>query len=199
MLRIEFNESALNRAVADVGKQLLFASALTLTNVAKDAQAEVRRLLPQKFTIRTGWVAKGIQIRSASKSDLKATVMVLDQFMAIQETGGTKVGVFGKALGVPVGARSSPTSVTRPGSFPGAMSRRPGYFIAPLKKGANVKAVWRRIGKGRRERLKLMYVLPHQVRLKPRFGFNETVRKVAMENAPRRFAEALQKALATAR
>ncbi|MBF0191696.1 MAG: hypothetical protein HQL99_11245 [Magnetococcales bacterium] len=48
------------RAVAGGGKQLLFASVLTLTNVAKDAQAEVRRLLPQKFIIRTGWVAKGI-------------------------------------------------------------------------------------------------------------------------------------------
>ncbi|MEO5335214.1 MAG: hypothetical protein H7839_24650, partial [Magnetococcus sp. YQC-5] len=105
MFEIKLNESGFKRAMADLGKQIQFASALTLTNLAKDAQAEVRRELPQRFTIRTNWISKGIQIRSASKNDLKATVLVLDQFMAIQETGGIKEGVFGRALGVPVGAR----------------------------------------------------------------------------------------------
>ena len=198
-ITIGFNDAAFKRVLADAGRQILFASSMALTNTVRDAQAEIRRQLPQRFTIRTGWMAKGIHVKAAHRSNLKASVMVLDQFMAMQESGGNKTSPFGDSLGIPVGARPTPTSVTRPGSFPGAMLKRKGYFIAPIKKGSSVKGVWRRTGKGRRERMKLMYVFSRQVRLKPRFGFNETVRKVALENFPRRFSEALQKALETAR
>ncbi|MEO5330368.1 MAG: hypothetical protein H7829_19250 [Magnetococcus sp. THC-1_WYH] len=185
--------------MANAERQILFASALALTNTAKDGRDEARRELPQRFTIRTGWVAKGIQVRAANKANLKATVMVLDQFMALQETGGSKTSPFGDSLGIPIGAHPTPTSVTRPGNFPGAMLKRKGYFIAPVRKGSSTKGVWRRTGKDRRARMKLMYAFSRQVRIKPRFGFNETVRKVASEQFPKRFAEALEKALATAR
>ncbi|WP_420905617.1 hypothetical protein [Candidatus Magnetaquiglobus chichijimensis] len=180
-------------------KQLRFAAALALTNTAKDAQEEVRRQLPQRFTIRTGWVAKGIHVRAADKNTLQTSVRVLDPFMRMQEFGGDKQSPFGDSLGVPVGARPTPTSVTRPGSFPGAMLQRKGYFIAPIKHGSHVKGVWKRTGRGRREQMTLMYVFSKQVRLKPRFGFRETVRRMAMEQFPRRFAEALRQALASAR
>ncbi|MBF0436927.1 MAG: hypothetical protein HQL77_16360 [Magnetococcales bacterium] len=199
MFSIGFNDAGFNKVMANTEKQILFASALALTNTAMDGRDAVRRELPQRFTIRTGWVAKGIQVRAANKANLKATVMVLDQFMALQETGGSKTSPFGDSLGIPIGARPTPTSVTRPGSFPGAMLKRKGYFIAPIKKGSNIKGVWRRTGKGRRARMKLMYVFSRQVRIRPRFGFNGTVRKVAEERFPKRFAEALEKALATAR
>ncbi|MBF0629275.1 MAG: hypothetical protein HQL91_13750 [Magnetococcales bacterium] len=197
MFTIGFSDAAFNRVLATAEREIRFAASMALTTTAKDAQAEVRRQLPQRFTIRTGWVAKGIHVRAANKRDLQASVRVLDPFMAMQESGGNKSGLFGKDLGVPVGARPTPTSITRPGSFPGAMLQRKGYFIAPIRKGSSVKGVWRRTGKGRRERMKLMYLFSRQVRLKPRFGFHETVRKVALQNFPRRFTEALQKALAT--
>ncbi|MBF0181338.1 MAG: hypothetical protein HQM03_15050 [Magnetococcales bacterium] len=199
MFEIAFNESALNRTLAQAESEIRFAASMALTTTAKDAQAEVRKQLPQRFMIRTGWVAKGIHVRAANKRDLQSSVRVLDPFMALQESGGSKIGQFGKDLGVPVGARPTPTAITRPGSFPGAMLQRKGHFIAPIRKGSNVKGVWRRTGKGRRERIKLMYVFSRQVRLKPRFGFHETVRQVALQNFPRRFAEAVQKVLTTAR
>ncbi|MBF0615155.1 MAG: hypothetical protein HQL92_08380 [Magnetococcales bacterium] len=199
MISIGFSDAAFNRVLATAEREIRFAASVALTTTAKDAQAEVRRQLPQRFTIRTGWVAKGIHVRAANKRDLQASVRVLDPFMAMQESGGSKSGLFGKDLGVPVGARPTPTSITRPGSFPGAMLQRKGYFIAPIRKGSRVKGVWRRTGKGRRERVKLMYLFSRQVRLKPRFGFHETVRKVAMARFPMRFAEALQKALAMVR
>lgn len=199
MFTIALNDSAINRVLAEAEKQFRFAASLALTNTAKEAQGEVRRQLPQRFTIRTGWLAKGIQVRSANRRDLQASVRVLDPFMTMQETGGSKVSPFGDSLGVPVGARPNPTSVTRPGSFPGAMLKRKGYFIAPISHGSNIKGVWRRTGKGRREQMKLMYIFSHQVELKPRFGFHETVRQVAVEQFPRRFMEALRQALATAR
>jgi hypothetical protein len=55
MLTIEPPSIPLDRILADVEKQLRFAASLALTNTAKDAQGEVRRQLPQRFTIRTGW------------------------------------------------------------------------------------------------------------------------------------------------
>ncbi|MEO5346858.1 MAG: hypothetical protein H7834_10840 [Magnetococcus sp. YQC-9] len=199
MLQLQVDPQAVKKICDNLEKQLRFAAALALTNTAKDAQEEVRRQLPQRFTIRTGWVAKGIHVRAADKNTLQTSVRVLDPFMTLQESGGDKISPFGDSLGVPVGARPTPTSVTRPGSFPGALLQKKGFFIAPIAKGSPVKVVWKRTGTGRRQRMTLMYVFARLVHLKPRFGFRDTVRRVAVEGFPRRFAEALRRALASAR
>ncbi|MBF0626112.1 MAG: hypothetical protein HQL82_15055 [Magnetococcales bacterium] len=199
MITVTVNDAAIGRAFADLEKQLRFAAAQALTRTAQDAQEEVKRQLPERFTIRTGWLAKGIRIRPASRNELKASVLVKDPFMSLQETGGDKTSPFGDALGVPVGARPTPQSVTRPSKFPGALLTKKGFFIAPIAHGSKTMGVWKRTGKGRGERLTLMYVFEQKVRLKPRFGFRETVRKVAVERFPHRFAEALRQALASAR
>ncbi|MBF0142870.1 MAG: hypothetical protein HQL59_05360 [Magnetococcales bacterium] len=196
---VSVNENVIGRAFADLEKQLRFAAAQALTRTAQDAQEEVKRQLPERFTIRTGWLAKGVRIRPANRNNLKASVLVKDAFMALQETGGDKISSFGDALGVPVGARPTPTAVTRPSKFPGALLTKKGFFIAPIAHGSKTMGVWKRTGKGRGERLTLMYVFEQKVRLKPRFGFRETVRKVAVERFPHRFAEALRQALASAR
>ncbi|MBF0424613.1 MAG: hypothetical protein HQL66_02165 [Magnetococcales bacterium] len=199
MVSVTVNENAVNKVFADLEKQLRFAAAQALTKTAQDAQEEVKRQLPERFTIRTGWLAKGIRIRPASRNNLKASVLVKDAFMALQETGGDKTSPFGDALGVPVGARPTPQNITRPSKFPGALLAKKGFFIAPITHGSKTTGVWKRTGKGRRERLQLMYVFERKVRLKPRFGFHETVRKVAVERFPHRFAEALRQALASLR
>ncbi|MBF0097164.1 MAG: hypothetical protein HQM04_10665 [Magnetococcales bacterium] len=180
-------------------KQIRFAAAKALTQTAQDAQEEIRRQLPERFTIRTGWVAKGIRIVPATPNKLESTVVVKDEFMIQQETGGEKTSPFGDSLGVPVGARPTPTAVTRPSRFPAALLTKPGYFIAPITHGSKTMALWKRTGRGRRTRLTLMYVFARQVRLRPRFGFRETVRNVALSRFPQRFREAIRQALATAR
>ena len=145
---------------------------------------------------RTYQQAKEVVDTDASQS---FHLRMLDLFMVLQESGGDKISPFGDSLGVPVGARPTPTSVTRPGSFPGALLQKKGFFIAPIAKGSPVKVVWKRTGTGRRQRMTLMYVFARQVHLKPRFGFRDTVRRVAVEGFPRRFAEALRRVLASAR
>jgi hypothetical protein len=199
MLTITFDDAAFQNACNDIEKQVHFAGAQALTKTAMDAQEEVKRQLPERFTIRTTWLARGIRIRPASRNRLESAVLVKDEFMEFQEVGGDKTSFSGDALGIPVGARPTPQSVTRPSKFPGALLAKPGYFIAPIAKGADTMVVWRRTGKGKKQRMTLMYVFKRAVHLKPRFGFNTTVRKVAIERFPKRFAEALQQAMATAR
>lgn len=196
MIKTTFNESAINKAFANLDKQVRFAAAQALTKTAQDVQQEVRRQLPERFTIRTPWLAQGIRIIPATPTKLESAVVVKDEFMAVQETGGDKQSISGKAMGIPVGARPTPMSVTRPSQFPGALLSKAGYFIAPIAKGSKTNGVWKRTGKGR---LQLMYVFEQKIYLKPRFGFLETSRKVAMDRMPKRFAEALRQALATAK
>ncbi|MBF0098370.1 MAG: hypothetical protein HQM04_17915 [Magnetococcales bacterium] len=199
MISAKFDQEALNRTFASMHKQIRFAAAQALTKTAQDAQVEVQRQLPERFTIRTGWVAKGIRIIPATPDNLQSAVLVKDEFMTKQETGGEHTSLFGGSLAVPVGARPTPRSVTRPSQFPRALLAKPGYFIAPIKHGSRTMAVWKRTGNGRHTRLTLMYVFKQQVRLKPRFGFRDTVQMVADNRLQRRFDEALKNALATAR
>ncbi|MBF0213039.1 MAG: hypothetical protein HQM00_05665 [Magnetococcales bacterium] len=195
MINISFDQKSFDRMMGDMAKQVRFAASMALTNTAKDAQDEVRKQLSKRFTIRTPWVSKGVQVRAATKENLEAVVVVKDQFMVMQETGGEKTSPFGDSLGVPVGARSTPTSVTRPGSFPGAMLKRKGYFIAPISTGSHIKGVWRRTGRGLREQMKLMYIFSHQVRLNQRFKFHETVLLVAASRFSENFIQSLKSAI----
>lgn len=212
-MEIRFDVSSIDRALGRVEQQVNFASSLALTNTAKDVQKEVRRKLPQKFTIRTGWVARGITVKAATKITQRATVRVKDEFMSLQEFGGTKTSKSGKMVGIPVGARPKHTSVTRPRDYPGSMLKKKGFFLAPLPNksgGSKNVGVWRRAGgfvtvsKGRyvgrkRQRIELQYALAPSVKIKPRFGFFELSRREASRNIEKRFNEALRFALATAR
>jgi len=198
MLQISFNDHGVQRALNSLPKQTRFATAVALTRTAKDAQGKVRQELPERFTIRNGWVAKGIRIRPASKSHLESAVTILDKFMALQETGGTKRSHSGKGVAIPVGARPTPRSITRPSKFPGALLRKPRHFIAPFARNPAQKAVWRKVGRGGGKR-KLMYMFADEVEIQPRFGFQETVEDVAQSRFDDHFFPALEMALRTSK
>ncbi len=196
---VRLDTAQTRQAFGNLEKQVRFATAVALTRTAQAAQKEVREQLPERFTIRSGWVAKGIRITPARKNNLQAGVRVLDDFMALQETGGLKASRRGNSLGIPVGARPRPESRTGPARFPGALLQKPGHFIAPLEPGSNRMALWRRTGRGRRSKMKLMYVFADQVRIEPRFGFQETVEETVHRHLQVAFTNALMEALRTAR
>lgn len=222
-IRTSFDKAGLTRAMDGIEKQVRFASAMTMTNVAKDMQAEVRKQLPRHFTIRNDWVSKGIQITTAGTDTLKAVVRVRDEFMALQETGGIKKSITGRSPAVPVGARPTPRSITGPDKFPRALLAKPGYFIGPLKAKSvtarsqaakNVRrrmynksvessdvgkmALWHRRGR-KSLPIDLIYVFEDKVPIPPRFRFAETALATAIKQGPRRFAEAIRIAFATAK
>lgn len=188
MIRLDIDARDAGRVLGWLHRQTRFAAALALTRTAQDAKAEIVAELPRRFTIRTGWLAKGIRIRPATKANLVATVLSLDHFMALQETGGAKTPRQGGRLGVPIGARPTPSAVTRPGIFPGALMRRGRSYV--IDEGERV-LMFRRAGHGRRSRSELMYVLRPSVAVEPRFGFRDTVTRVALDRFAVRLGETI--------
>ena len=182
------------QAVHQIPKQARYAAAVALTRTAQDAQQEVRRQLPSRFIMRTGWVEKGVRVKMARKSDLESVVWVKDQFMLAQEHGGT-----GESS-VPIGARPSPRSVTRRSKWPSRLLEKPKHFIGPIEKGSNQMVLWRRRNKKKGYPLRLMYVFEQGgVTIKPRFAFRDTVEEVASRRFIDHFEEQFSKALASAR
>ncbi|WAP69052.1 hypothetical protein [Jiella pelagia] len=180
-------------------KQIPFASALALTMVAKDAQQKVRQSLPSTFTIRNGWVAKGIQVKAANKRQfpMQAEVGTKDDFMARQSEGGDKTGRNGGSVAVPVGARAQQSDITRKSKWPGALLRRKKTFI--IKPHAGRSKGQRLVYKREPQGLKLLYILQRKVNVKPVWRFKEQVERVAQRVYDKRFGEALAKALKTER
>jgi hypothetical protein len=188
------NRDALYALDALARRQIPFATAVALTRTAIEARDAVRMQAKERFTIRTPWVLKGIQAKSADKRSLTAHVIARDDFMALQEEGGVKEAR-GKALGVPVEARNPKTLVTRPSKWPGALLRRKRKFFTGQVKG-NVPAVFRRDEDGG---LTLFYTLRPRVSIKPRFGMVEKVREVVTSRYAALFAEAFAQARKTAK
>lgn len=174
-------------------KQLPFAVAMALTDVAKAAKAQVQAELPSRFHIRTPWVARGIQIRAAQKApggpnSLTAAVLSRDRFMGLQELGGQR-----DKGAVPIGARPFPSITTPRSRWPAALLRRRGYFIGPV---GERYGVFQRLPDHSR---KLMYLFEPTVRVRPRFQMRETVEAVVVSQFPSTARYWIARALATAK
>jgi hypothetical protein len=176
----------INAATVDLSnltrRQVPFATARALTSVAYDARDEVRRQLPKRFIIRRPWVAKGIGVVRATKADLEATVFSRDRFMALQEEGGTKMG----KQAIPVGrlAQRAKSEVIPRSQWPGRLMARKSVFY-------RAGTLFERRGK----EIHTLYLLGRQVKVRPRFGMEQTVHMVVMRELKRRFEEKMSAAL----
>lgn len=89
-------------------RQVDYAAAVALTKTAKLAQEAVTSALPQTFDRPVPFTRNAVAIKPARRSDLAAEVFVKDkqaEYLAIQETGGTRQPKPGSPINVPVGAR----------------------------------------------------------------------------------------------
>jgi hypothetical protein len=81
-----------SKLIALATKQYPFALAKTLTNLAKDIQAQEKQHIPQIFEVRTKWSLNTIKVIPARKQDFPAPYAILgvrDKVMALNITGGT--------------------------------------------------------------------------------------------------------------
>lgn len=195
-------------------RQLPFAAASGLTSLAFRTNDRNRAALPSRFTIRSTWTAKGYRVKKATKYDLSAVAYHLDEMLALQEAGGMKTGRGGKKVAVPLAARPTPTSVTRPSSWPGKVITNPKKRAFEVPGRGGTKLVFQRTGrrsKGKRKahalprtpgqrdpNLRLLWVRRPSVKITPRLHFRDDAMAVVQE-WPSIFEQALARAIATAR
>ncbi len=204
-IKVKADDSAFRRAMQGFEKQIPYAIARALTATAQDAQTVLKARLDHDFTIRTPWVAKGIRIEAAKKSNIRAVVGSVDKFMEPQAVGGTKKPHEGKLVGIPLVGKGLPRpgikSVTRPSKWPGAYTEKGKAFVGSPFGGD--EGVWQRVtkgrGKDRREGLRLLYVMKPEVRLEARWPVQGIVNEVVAARWDDHTVSAIREALDTAR
>ena len=203
-------------------KQLPKATAIALTEVAKDATLELRQQAekdldnPNRFTVRPGVRGRApdaFAFVAAEKRDdpPTATVLVKDQqaeYLKYQIEGGTRrpgdYATVGKA-GAPIPIRqrtnkygNMPRNRLRT-LFGQANEEDSDKFVGQPDGNPDAPFGIYQRPKGRRRGLKLLVTFEKLTRYRPRFDFQAAVGKAAQANMRTRFGEALEKALESAR
>ena len=191
-------------------KQLRFAIAKALTSTAADVQKEVRKNMPDRFTLRRQWVVNGIRMEKATKENLTATVYSKDVFMGRQEVGGTKTPKFDHHLAIPMRAvRRYKSDIINPADLPSNLGKaefsvkRGGKTVA--RRGAGGTA-FKIVSNGRtflcrrrNGKVELLYMLIPKAQVKKRLGLGEDALKVARSRFALNLQEAMEYAMRTAR
>jgi hypothetical protein len=183
------------RKLFNLDKQIIFAAAQSLTEVAKEAQTAVIADIQKTFTTRGKWYLPsnkyGIKVKPAKKTDLSAEVKTAADWLALHETGGTKTAQSGKDLIIPfVGTgqpRANIASKIRKALKPGALGSQ--AFIINTKSGPVL--FYRR---GKRQKLTALYDLEPSVKVKK----ESTVIAPTVETVQRSFDRIFEKNLANA-
>lgn len=181
-------------------RQLPYISALALTRTAYDARGQIQRDMPSTFIIRNQWAIRGVRVEPAQKSEMRArgktsaVVKHIDENMAKQERGG-RIRAKRKMVAIPTDSvRSSKTQKITRAKRPKALLAKPRYFIG--EDSAGRPAIFHRKSK---KVTRVAYFLREVAQYRPVYGFEATVRRVAIEKLPTRFREAADGAIASAK
>ena len=135
MFTIEADFNAADRLLSDLGrKQLPFAAAMTLNDVAADVKEDEARGIEETFDRPTPYTKRGLYLRRASKSRLAAQVGVKSVqagYLGLQARGGVRRPK-GQALVVPVKMRRNKYGNMAKGAVKRAAAK-PGVFVASRK------------------------------------------------------------------
>lgn len=154
---------------AIAGRQAPFITSLALNRTAVGARDLVRDNLPTRFKLRNRWTMGGIQARTSNKSNLMAAVVAPD-YMAIQETGGTRTPQTTRMLAAPADASKS-NQVTPRGKRPRAVLADKAFIV---DMGGDAAGVFIRYGK-KRGQIRLLWWLDTEQKYDSRFEFERDV------------------------
>lgn len=182
-----------------VQDQVPFAGTVALTRLAQDVKVAEADDLPRRLKTHGTRLERGLRVRRAEKRDwpnAKAEVGSVDEFLVLQEFGGTKTAQKGAShVAIParyVEARRRPTT----GRFPGALLPRK-IPKAHKIEGEAIRANVRVAGGGSSDRV--FWFLRRSVQIKPRLRFRQTAESTAKANYGDHFERELTAAIRSAR
>jgi len=196
-------------------KQLGFATALALTEIAKEVQAEEIANITATFKKPRLFTRRSVGMRGATKSTLTAIVFVKPiaaKYLAPYEDGGIHVLPSKKLLNPKDIKLDSFGQLPR--NILEKLRSRPDIFIGPVKaKSGTINGVWQRIPpkvvqKARRGRsaaaaqpghLKLLIRFGEALAVNKRLNYRARANAIINSKFKSAFDKAMSKALATAR
>jgi hypothetical protein len=201
-IRITLDDKAVRAALGEAQKQAPFALALATSNVAKDAQTEIRAGIQSRFILRRPdfLLREGAKItKFATKTDPTAIIQVSDKagFLLKFEEGDEKRPRDGKAIAIPVAVRRSKTDIIPKSQRPPAL-----YAGSAAQKGrvfSKAGKLLQRIGRGAAGQLRVLYIWKPSVKVDARLKFRDTTQKAVDTNWIKRASEAVDRALGSMR
>ena len=207
-------------------ENLPFAEAVALNETAFQARVALMAQMPRKFNLRNNRLKKGFRVNKANKKQptRESSVTHLDSWMSLHEKGGHKRPAKGaSSMGVPAEGTlkrgRSASGKIRPGFWPRNLLKNKGA-TDPTKAGAmggrgnrgkgRVKAfmvehgghqriVTREKRGADRDKLVGLYTMASEVKVKPRWDFEKTVRGVAKNKLAKNFQKAMARAVETSK
>lgn len=181
IISLKINSDAKEELSRISTKQIPFAIAKTLTNVAQKSQIEVRKNIREKFFIRkkSGGFESSIRIKPATKTNLTAEVYTMAAFAALQQTGGIKKAKDGR-LAIP--SYQAISQVKKRSD-----SNSPSHYLAGDAFKIKTKSGDEMIAQRKGKELKILYFLRKNAHVDKKLDMIETVVKTVKEGFDSKF------------
>ncbi len=186
IITLEITNTASGQLSQIANKQIPFAIAKTLTNIAKQSQEEVRQEIRERFFIRkkSGGFESSIRIKPATKANLTAEVYTFAAFAALQQTGGIKKAKDGR-LAIP--SYQSINQVKKRSD-----SNSPSSYLAGDAFKIRAKSGQEMIAKRNGKELKILYFLRKSAKINKRLNMIEIIIKTVKDGFNKKLIENIQ-------
>lgn len=177
-------------------QQFAFATARALTQTAAEIQTEVKRKMPERFTLRRDWIVRGMRVEKATKQNLTARVYSRDKFMGLQEHGGTK-GALRNYLAIPTSmVKRTPKDLVKKSDRPAALGDR----ASVVEVNGNKYLALKKPRKGSNgQKLRLLYLLVPRAQIDKRLKLGDDGMRIARARFIANLQRSLEDAVRTAR
>ncbi len=168
----------LKAVMAKMRNKITIITAISLTKTAKEVQQGLIIGTKRRFSIRKAWLDRGkysIRVTPATKDKLKAKIWNDAPWMTGHEEGEERTPQ-NKTRAVPTeNVRRSKKDLIYSSNKPRNLKNS---FVVTDKDDGKIH-IYKRIGKGKRSIIKLMYNLIKKAEIKPEWKFKSTGEKIA--------------------